>query len=124
MIVNLFGAPRLTYVGYVSPTQVNFLLPPDTSITAATVQVRNPAGISTAVPLTIQANAPQLFTIDGKNVLGTHANGALLGKAGIVPSSHNDSGSAGRNDRDLRDRHGPHRPGIGPRRSCRPKQRH
>jgi uncharacterized protein (TIGR03437 family) len=87
VLVNLFGAPRLTCVGYVSPTQINFLLPPDTSITAATVQVRNPAGMSTAVPLTIQANAPQLFSLDGKSVLGTHANGALLGKAGLVPSA-------------------------------------
>jgi len=87
VMVNLFGAPRLTCIGYVSPTQINFLLPPDTSITAATVQVRNPAGMSTAVPITIQANAPQLFSIDGKNVLGTHANGALLGKAGLVPSA-------------------------------------
>jgi len=87
VMVNLFGAPRLTYVGYISPTQINFLLPPDTSITAATVQVRNPAGMSTAVPITIQANAPQLFSIDGKSVLGTHANGALLGKPGLVPST-------------------------------------
>jgi len=87
VLVNLFGAPRLTYVGYVSPTQVNFLLPPDLVATAMTVQVRNPAGISTPVPLTVQANAPQLFTIDGKSVLGTHANGALLGKAGLVAFS-------------------------------------
>jgi uncharacterized protein (TIGR03437 family) len=80
VMVNLFGSPRLTYVGYVSPTQVNFLLPPDLVATAMTVQVRNPAGISTAVPLTVQANAPQLFTVDGKSLLGTHGNGALLGK--------------------------------------------
>ena len=33
------------------------------------------------MPITVQANAPQLFTVDGKNVLGTHANGTLLGKA-------------------------------------------
>src|SRR4029079_16687998 len=37
VLVNLFGAPRLTYVGYVSPTQVNFLLPPYLSITPTTV---------------------------------------------------------------------------------------
>ena len=29
VVLNLFGAPRLAYVGYVSPTQINFLLPSD-----------------------------------------------------------------------------------------------
>jgi uncharacterized protein (TIGR03437 family) len=76
-----FGAPRLAYVGFVSPTQVNFLLPSDLTVTGTTVQVRNPAGISTAVPITIQAGAAQLFTSDGKSVLGTHASGTLLGKS-------------------------------------------
>jgi uncharacterized protein (TIGR03437 family) len=80
VLLNQFGAPRLAYVGYVSPTQVNFLIPSDLTVTATTVQVRNPAGTNTAVPITIQANAPQLFTLDGKNVAGTHANGGLLGK--------------------------------------------
>jgi uncharacterized protein (TIGR03437 family) len=82
----LTGAPRLAYVGYVSPTQVNLLLPSDLSPGAITVQVRNPAGLSAAVPLTVQANAPQLFTLDGKNVLATHANGTYVGKAGLVAS--------------------------------------
>jgi uncharacterized protein (TIGR03437 family) len=40
---------------------------------------KNPAGAAAAVPITIQANAPQLFTADGKHVLCTHANGALAG---------------------------------------------
>jgi uncharacterized protein (TIGR03437 family) len=86
VLLNQFGAPRLAYVGYVSPGQVNVLLPSDLTVTATTLQVRNPAGISTVVPLTIQANAAQLFTLDGRNVLGTHANGGLLGRAGLLPS--------------------------------------
>ena len=53
VVLNLFGAPRLAYVGYVSPTQVNFLLPSDLAATAVTVQVRNPAGTSTAMPITV-----------------------------------------------------------------------
>jgi len=80
VLLNQFGAPRLAYVGFVSPTQVNFLLPSDLTVTATTLQVRNPAGISTAVPITLQANAAQLFTADGKSVLGVHANGASIGK--------------------------------------------
>jgi uncharacterized protein (TIGR03437 family) len=82
VLLNQFGAPRLAYVGYVSPTQVNFLLPSDLNATAATtLQVRNPAGINTALPITVSANAPQLFTTDGKSVMGAHANGSLVGKA-------------------------------------------
>ena len=44
------------------------------------VQVRNPAGITTAMPLTVQATAPQLFTADGKYVVGVHANGNAVAK--------------------------------------------
>ena len=81
VVLNIRGAPRLAYVGYISPTQVNFLLPSDVSPAAMTVQVRNLAGMSTAVPITVQANAPQLFTVDGKFVLGVHADGTPLRSA-------------------------------------------
>ena len=80
--VILTGAPRLAYVGYVSPTQVNFLLPSDTNPATVQVQVRNPAGMSSQLPITVQANAPQLFTVDGKYVSAAHLNGSLVGKAG------------------------------------------
>ena len=79
VLLNQFGAPRLAYVGYVSPTQVNFLMPSDLTNTATTVQVKNPAGITTAIPLPLAANAPQLFTADGKSALATHSNGTLIG---------------------------------------------
>ena len=83
--VILTGAPRLAYVGYVSPSQVNFLLPSNLSSGTVQVQVRNPAGISNQVPITVQANAPQLFTADGKYVLATHMNGSLVGRGGTSP---------------------------------------
>ena len=85
VVLSLFGAPRLAYVCYVSPKQINFLLPSDNASTTAQVQVRNPAGMSTQVPITVTANAPQLFTVDGKYVLGAHANGTSLGKAPAAP---------------------------------------
>ena len=87
VILTLFGAPRLAYIGYVSPTQVNFLLPSDTSNTTVQVQVRNSAGITAQLPITVQANAAQLLTLDGKYVLGFHANGTILGKAGLLSSA-------------------------------------
>jgi len=81
VVLSQFNAPRLAYVGYVSPTQVNFLIPTDMVATATTLQVRNPAGASAPVPITIQGSAPQLFTSDGKTVLGTHASGSFVGGA-------------------------------------------
>ncbi len=95
VFLNQFGAPRKAYVGYVSPTQVNFLLPSDLIVTATTVQVRNPAGISAAVPITIQANAPQVFTLDGKNAFATHMDGALIGPMGLLPSISTTPAAAG-----------------------------
>ena len=85
VILTVFGAPRLAYVGYISPTQVNFLLPSDLSAGALPVQVRNPAGTSTPISVTVQANAGQLLTLDGKNVAATHANGTLAVKGGALP---------------------------------------
>ncbi|HEY1493720.1 MAG TPA: choice-of-anchor V domain-containing protein [Candidatus Solibacter sp.] len=81
VVLTQFNAPRLAPIGYVSPTQVNFLLPSDSLSTATTLQFKNPAGTAAAVPITVQANAPQLFTADGKHVLCTHANGALTGSS-------------------------------------------
>jgi uncharacterized protein (TIGR03437 family) len=83
--VNQNNQPRVLYVGYVSPTQINFLLPSDLSTAAATVQVKNPAGTSLTLPLTVQTGAGQMFTVDGKYILGSHANGSLLGK--VAPST-------------------------------------
>ena len=84
VVLNAFGAPRVAYVGYVSPTQVNFLLPTDTNATTIQVQIKNPAGITPQIPLTVQANALQLLTADGKYVAGAHANGDVLGKTGLL----------------------------------------
>ncbi len=84
VILTAFGAPRRAYIGYVSPTQVNVLLPSDTNSTTVQVQVKNPAGLTPQAPLVVQANAPQLLTLDGKYVLATHADGSVVGKAGLT----------------------------------------
>jgi uncharacterized protein (TIGR03437 family) len=78
VLLTTAGVPRLAYIGYVSPTQVNFLLPPNESTAPTTIQVRNAAGISTAVPITVQANSPQLLTVDGQRVMGRHLDGTPL----------------------------------------------
>jgi uncharacterized protein (TIGR03437 family) len=87
VVLTVFGAPRLAYVGYVSPTQVNFLMPSDATPSSYQVQIRNSAGISKQLPLTVAANAPQMLTFDGKYVAAAHADGSSLGKAGLLGST-------------------------------------
>ena len=84
VILTAFGAPRRAYIGYVSPTQINVLLPSDANSTTVQVQVKNPAGVTSQTPITVQANAPQLLTLDGKYLLATHADGSVVGKAGLT----------------------------------------
>jgi uncharacterized protein (TIGR03437 family) len=86
VVLTANGAPRRAYVGYVSPTQVNFVLPSDIGPSTVQVQVKNPSGISAQVPLTVAANAPQMLTLDGEFVSATHADGTLVGKAGLLGS--------------------------------------
>ena len=81
IFLNQFGFPRLASVGYVSPTQVNFLLPSDLANTATTVQVRNAAGVTAEIAIAVQASAPQLFTADGTSILASHANGTFVARA-------------------------------------------
>lgn len=87
VVLMAFGAPRLASIAYVSPTQVNFLLPSDTNSTTIQVQVRNPAGSTAQLPITVQANAQQLLTLDGKYVAATHADGSIAAKTGLLPST-------------------------------------
>ncbi len=82
VLLTQFGDPRLAAVGYVSPTQVNFLLPSDLFTGAPiTIQVKNTAGITSAIDIAIRPSAPQLFTADGKNVLASHADGTFISKS-------------------------------------------
>jgi uncharacterized protein (TIGR03437 family) len=87
VVMTVFGAPRLAYVGYVSPTQVNFLLPSDASASSYQVQIRNPAGLTAQIPMTINANAGQMLTLDGTYVAGAHLDGTLLGKPSLLSST-------------------------------------
>ena len=87
VVLTVSGAPRLAYVGYVSPTLVNFLLPSDMAPGTVPVQIRNRAGLSKPASITIQANAPQLFAVDGTYVSAVHSNGTLIGKSGLFTSA-------------------------------------
>jgi len=77
--VTVNGLPA--YVSYVSPTQLNVLLPVGTP-TSGTVQLQTYSfGLTSgAVTVPVQAVAPAFFLqSDGKHVVATHADGSLVG---------------------------------------------
>jgi uncharacterized protein (TIGR03118 family) len=85
--VTVNGLPA--YVEYVSPTQLNVLLPVDTP-TTGTVQLQTyNFGLSSGpVTVPVQAAAPAFFLqSDGKHIVATHADGSLIGPAGTSSSS-------------------------------------
>ena len=56
---------RLAPIFYVSPTQVNFLVPPETETGPAQVVVTNPEGFQTRGTVTVLRAAPGIFTQNG-----------------------------------------------------------
>lgn len=77
------GTPA--YIGYVSPGQINLLVPASTPTGAVQVQVGNNGLSSAMVTVQVQAVAPAFFAPDGKNIAATHADGTLLGPAATTP---------------------------------------
>ncbi len=78
-------------VSYVSPTQINFLLPP--TLTAGTAQIvaTNNGLTSTTVSGTVAAVAPAFFTLGATDatsgntyIAAEHANGSIAGPTGLV----------------------------------------
>jgi uncharacterized protein (TIGR03437 family) len=71
------------YISYISPTQINVLLPPGLALGLAEAVVRSPAGQSNPFTLEIKARAPAPFLLSLANgyVVGTFIDGALLGPA-------------------------------------------
>lgn len=70
------------YVYYVSPNQVNVLIPQILIAGPMTVQLENRSVYGPPVQVTLSSFAPALFQLDAANVLATHGNGPL-----VTPSS-------------------------------------
>jgi uncharacterized protein (TIGR03437 family) len=71
------------YISYISPTQINVLLPPGLTAGLAEAVLRSPAGQSNPFTLEIKARAPAPFLLslaDGY-VVGTFTDGTFLGPA-------------------------------------------
>jgi uncharacterized protein (TIGR03118 family) len=70
------------YVEYVSPGQLNILLPVGLTSGQAQVQTYNFGLASPVVTVQVQDVAPAFFLeSDGKHIVATHANGSLIGPA-------------------------------------------
>ena len=73
-----------TYVSYISPAQVNILTPPDAITGQVQVVVTNNGSTAAAYTAQAQPASPSFFVFNGgPYVAATHANGDLLGPAGL-----------------------------------------
>jgi uncharacterized protein (TIGR03437 family) len=66
------------YVYYVSPTQVNVLIPTLLIPGPVTLQLQSRSIYGPPVQITLTASAPALFQLDASNVIATHGNGPLV----------------------------------------------
>jgi uncharacterized protein (TIGR03118 family) len=87
--VTVNGEPAA--VSYVSPTQINFLVPPDVQSGAAQIIVTNNGLASSAVSATMTSTAPALFTLGAADpttgnsyVAAEHATGAIAGPPSLI----------------------------------------
>jgi uncharacterized protein (TIGR03118 family) len=87
--VTVNGEPAA--VSYISPTQVNFLVPPDIQSGAAQIVVTNNGLASTGATVTITATAPAFFilgaadaTTGNSYIAAEHANGGVAGPPSLV----------------------------------------
>jgi uncharacterized protein (TIGR03437 family) len=82
--VSIDGNPAFIY--YISPTQINVIVPDDPTDGGVGVQVNSPAGISNVSIADKEDFAPALFLFTSKYPAAVHADGTLLGPANLFPS--------------------------------------
>jgi uncharacterized protein (TIGR03118 family) len=87
--VTVNGEPAA--VSYISPTQVNFLVPPDIQSGTAQIVVTNNGLASAAAAVTTTSTAPAFFTLGAADattgnsyIASEHANGAIAGPPSLV----------------------------------------
>jgi uncharacterized protein (TIGR03118 family) len=86
--VSINGNPAA--VSYVSPTQINFLTPPNLTSGTAQIQVTNNGLTSATVSAPIASTAPAFFTLGTADAAGNtyiaaeHANGSVAGPPDLV----------------------------------------
>ena len=76
VLVLVGGIPG--YIYYVSPNQVNVLVPMTLTPGPVTLQLENRSVYGPPVVITLAAAAPALFQLDASTVIATHGNGPLV----------------------------------------------
>src|SRR5438552_6077833 len=80
--VSINGKPAFVY--YISPTQLNVIVPDDATIGAIDVQVTTPAGTSKAFSVPKPFLSPALFLFAASRPAGVHSDGTYLGPPGLI----------------------------------------
>jgi len=75
---------KAAFVYYVSPTQINCIVPDDPAVGGVDVQVTTPAGASAVVTADKEDFAPQLFVFSSHYPAAVHADGSYLGPANLL----------------------------------------
>ena len=63
---------------YVSPLQINLLVPPSITLGPSTLQVVLDSTFGPEIPIQITAAAPALFQLDNQNAVATRAGGSVI----------------------------------------------
>jgi len=75
----LVNGAEVAFVSYISPHQVNFVIPTDLTGQAATVQLVNNGKAGPLVTLAVHDSAPALFLeLDGATAIAIHPDGSLV----------------------------------------------
>jgi len=83
------------FVTYVSPTQINALLPADLQPGPVKIQTFNNGLESQTTTVTLQAAGPAFFVLTGGKYVATHANGTLVAPAGLTAGVTSSPAAAG-----------------------------
>jgi len=83
------------FVTYVSPTQINALLPADLQPGPVKIQTFNNGLESQTTTVTLQAAGPAFFVLTGGKYVATHANGTLVAPAGLTAGVTSSPATAG-----------------------------
>jgi uncharacterized protein (TIGR03437 family) len=63
---------------YVSPTQINFLLPAEMPLKATTIRVERGSLVGDEIPITIIPMTPAFYMLDAERVVAQHLDGSVI----------------------------------------------
>jgi uncharacterized protein (TIGR03437 family) len=81
---------KKAYIAFISPGQINFVVPGDSTVGEVPVQVTNAKGSSNVYTSRLQTVAPVFFTYGGaasNYAIGSLPNGTLVGPVGMLGSA-------------------------------------